>query len=191
MWPESAARLGVDYVVEGALHQTEEQVAVNVQLIQTSDQAHLFARRYEAELRDIFRMQSSIAQDIAAHIPSIAGKVRGEQVTRKPTENLAAYNEYIKGRYEMWKWTPESVAKAKQHFEAALARDPRFALACDGLANLYGYLGLWGFLPPDEAEPLSVVLWAAGFRTRSHLGRTAHPRRLSSPEMPLRRRLFL
>jgi TolB-like protein/DNA-binding winged helix-turn-helix (wHTH) protein/Flp pilus assembly protein TadD len=153
--------IGVDYVVEGALHHTEEQVAVNVQLIQTGDQAHLFARRYKAELRDIFRMQSSIAQDIAAHIPSTAGKARGEQVTRKPSENLAAYNEYIKGRYEMWKWTPESVAKAKQHFETALAWDPRFALACDALANLYGYLGMWGFLPPNEMEPLR---WFYGLR---------------------------
>jgi tetratricopeptide (TPR) repeat protein len=151
----------VDYVVEGAVRRTEAQVAVNVQLIQTSDQSHIFARRYEEELRNIFHMQGSIAQDIAAHIPSIGGKPRGEQVTRKPPENLAAYNEYIKGRYEMWKWTPESAAKAKQHFEAALACDPRFALACDGLANLYGYLGMWGFLPPNEMEPLR---WFYGWR---------------------------
>jgi len=153
--------LDVDYVVEGALHRTEDQVAISVQLIQTSDQTHLSANRYEAEMRDIFRVQSSIAQDIAAHIPSIADKVPTEQVPRKPTENLAAYNEYIKGRYEMWKWTPESVAKAKQHLEAALARDPCFALACDGLANLFGYLGFWGFLPPDEAEPYR---WFYGMR---------------------------
>ena len=153
--------LGADYIVEGALHRTEEQITVNVQLIQTSDQVHLFARRYQAELRDIFRMQGSIAQDIGKQIPSIAGKVREERTTRKVTDNLAAYNEYIKGRYEMWKWTPEGVERAKRHFEAALAQDPNFALACDALANLYGYLGLWGFLPPDEAEPYR---WFYGMR---------------------------
>ncbi|MBZ5568175.1 MAG: winged helix-turn-helix domain-containing protein [Acidobacteriia bacterium] len=146
--------LDVDYVVEGALRHSEVQVAVNVQLIQTSDQAHLFARRYEADLRDIFHIQNSIAQDIAAHIPSMADKIRGEQVRRQPTENLAAYSEYIKGRYEMWKWRPESVTKAKKHFEAALKHDAEFALACDGLANLYWYLGFWGFAPPDETEPI-------------------------------------
>ena len=155
---KDVARIGreldVDYAVEAGVRRTEDEVAINVQLIQASDQVHLFARKYEAELRDIFHMQSSIAQGIAAHIPSIADKVRGEQVTRKPTEDLAAYTEYIKGRYEMWKWTPEGVAKAKQHFEAALARDDRFALACDGLANLYWYLGFWGFAPPDETEPI-------------------------------------
>ncbi len=148
--------LDVDYVVEGALHHGEEQVVVNVQLIQVSDQAHLFARRYQGGLRDIFEMYGSIAQEISAQIPSVAREARGAQVTRKPTENLAAYTEYIKGRYEMWKCTPESIAKGKQHYEAALTLDPRFALACDGLANLYGYLGLWGFSPADETEPLRM-----------------------------------
>ncbi len=165
--------LGVDYVVEGAVRHDKERVAVNAQLIQTSDQAHLFARRYEAELSDIFRIQRSVAQDIAAHIPAVADKVRGKQLKWKVTESLTAYNEYIKGRYEMWKWTPESVGKAKQHFEAALAYDPNFALACDGLANLYGYLGLWGFLPPDEAEPYR---WFYGLRAFELNPTLAEPR---------------
>jgi TolB-like protein/tetratricopeptide (TPR) repeat protein len=146
--------LGVDYVVEGGVRRENDHITVNVQLVQTSDQAHLFARKYEAELRDIFQLQSSVAQDIAAHIPSIAVEVHGERAPRKPTEDVVAYNEYIKGRYEMWKWTPEGVAKAKQHFEAALAHDRTFALACDALANLHWYLGFWGFAPPDQMEPI-------------------------------------
>jgi TolB-like protein/Flp pilus assembly protein TadD len=155
---KDVARIGreldVDYVVEGTLRHREHQIVINVQLIQTSDQAHLFARKYEAEPRDIFHMQTSIAQGIAAHIPSIADKVNGAQITRKPTEDLAAYNEYIKGCYEMWKSTPEGMAKAKQHFEAALALDAKFALACDGLAELHWHLGFWGFAPPDQMEPI-------------------------------------
>jgi TolB-like protein/Flp pilus assembly protein TadD len=146
--------LGADYVVEGALRHSEDQVVINVQLIQTSDQTHLFASKYEVPPREIFLIPSSVAQDIAAHVPSIAEHVRGKAVTCTPTEDLAAYGEYIHGRYEMWKWTREGVTKAKRHFEAALAHDPHFALACDGLANLYWYLGFWGFLPPDETEPI-------------------------------------
>jgi TolB-like protein/tetratricopeptide (TPR) repeat protein len=146
--------LNVDYVVEGGMRRSNDHLAISVQLIEVSDQTHLFAKQYEAQLHDIFEIQSSIAQGVAEHIPAIVHQAGGEHATRKPTENLAAYNEYIKGRYEMWKWTPESVTKAKQYFEAALEHDPKFALACDGLANLYGYLGFWGFLPPTEAEPL-------------------------------------
>ena len=162
---KDVARIGrelhLDYVVEGSVRRTDQDVVVNVQLIQTEGQAHLFAKRFEGPLGDVFQVQDSIALGIAWHIPSIGHSARWKQVTRKPTENPAAYNEYIKARYEMWKWTPECVAKAREHFEAALACDPRFALACDGLANLYGYLGMWGFLPPDEAEPLR---WFYGMR---------------------------
>jgi len=165
--------VGVDYVVEGAVRHAGDRVAVNVQLVQSSDQTHVFAKRYDSELRAIFDMQTSIAREIGAHIPSLAGQVRSEQARRKPTENLAAYHEYIQARYEMWKWTPEGVAKAKQHFESALACDPGFALACDGLANLYGYLGMWGFLPPDDAEPLR---WFYGTRAAELDPMLAEPR---------------
>jgi TolB-like protein/Flp pilus assembly protein TadD len=153
--------LGVDYVVEGALRGSDERIVANVQLIQASDQTHLFAQRYLGKFGDIFSVQSAIARDIVEHIPSLAGQARSGRMTRKAPANLVAYNEYIKGRYEMWKWTPEAVETAKQHFEAALAQEPNYAMACDALANLYGYLGLWGFLPPDEAEPYR---WFYGMR---------------------------
>jgi TolB-like protein/Flp pilus assembly protein TadD len=165
--------VGVDYIVEGAVRRAGERVGINIQLVQTSDQAHLFAQRYDADLGAIFDTQARIAQDVGSHIPSLAGQVRSEQARRKPTESLAAYHEYIQARYEMWKWTPEGVANARQRFEAALACDPRFALACDGLANLYGYLGMWGFLPPDEAEPLR---WFYGVRAAELDPTLAEPR---------------
>jgi len=154
-----ARELGVDYVVEGGVRRIEDRLGINAQLIQTSDQAHLFARKYDAAMRDVFSLYRCIAQDIAACLPCIPDRLRAQvpvsdRAIRKPTESLTAYNEYIKGRYEMWKWTPDSVGKAKQHFEAALAHDPKFALACDCLANLYWYLGFWGFGPPDEMEPI-------------------------------------
>lgn len=149
--------LGVDYVVEGALHHSGEQVAINVQLIKTSDQAHLFARRYEAELRDMFHMQRSVAQDIAAHIdaPGVAEEVHGRLAwahsRRKPTENLSAYNEYIQGRYLTERMTPEATAKARQHFEDAIKRDPEFALAYVALADLYSQVGYTGYMRPRDA----------------------------------------
>ena len=155
--------LGVDYIVEGALHHTEEQVAVNVQLIHTSDQSHIFARRYQEELRNIFRMQRSIAQDVAAHIdaPGLAGEVQRRLARAKgrsrPTENLSAYNEYIQGRYLLERLTPEAMARAKQHFEDAIGRDPEFALAHDALADLYSWIGYTGYMRPIDA-------YSIGFR---------------------------
>jgi serine/threonine-protein kinase len=150
-----ARELGVDYVVEGAFRQGSGQAVVNVQLIQTSDQTHLFARRYEAELRDIFQMHSSIAQDIATHIdaPGVFEAVRGRltwaHAKRTPTENLAAYDDYIQGRY--LRLTPEAMAGAKRLFEDAIARDPEFALAHMALADLYTWLAYPGYMRPRDA----------------------------------------
>lgn len=150
-----ARELGVKYVLEGGVRRTGSQVGINVQLIQASDQAHLFAQRYETELCEVFALQNSVARAIAVHIPLVADKTRigaeGGHVVRKPTEDTAAYNAYIQGRYHLNKYTPEGMAKARQYFEEALARDPNFALPNDGLAELFWYLGFYGFTPPREA----------------------------------------
>ncbi len=149
--------LGVDYVVEGGVRCAGDRLQINVQLIQVRDQTHLFAQRYDAEMRDVFGLHNCIAQAITRHVPAIAdtmcdGVILHERVRRKPTEDLAAYNEYIKGRYEMWKLTAESTAEARGHFDAALARDPKFALACNALAELYWYLGIWGYAPSKQSD---------------------------------------
>ena len=149
--------LGVDYVVEGAVLPNGDQVGINVQLIQVSDQTHLVAKKYDAQMRDIFSLHSSVALAIARHVPAIAdamrdGVVLPEHVRRKPTDDLAAYNEYIKGRYHIYRLTAEGTMEARRHFEAALARDPAFALACNALSELYWYLGICGFAPSRETD---------------------------------------
>lgn len=156
-----ARELGVDYVVEGAFRQTAGQAVVSAQLIQTTDQAHLFAKRYEAELRDIFHLHRSIAQDIATHIdaPGVVEAVRSRLTwvhgRRTPTEDLAAYNEYIQGRH--LRLTPEAMAGAKRHFEEAIARDPQFALPHMALAELYTWLGYTGYMRPKDAYAIGVT----------------------------------
>ena len=154
--------LAVDYLVEGSVQRTEDAVAANVQLIQVSDQTHLFGRRYQSPLRDLFNMQNSIAQTIAAHIPSIANRVRAGAIgvacgPKKHTGNLAAYNEYIKGRCDLFKATPEAWANAKQHLERAIALDPEFALGHAALGEFYWYLGYIGLVPPREAHSAGMV----------------------------------
>jgi TolB-like protein len=87
--------VAVDYVVEGGVRRAEGRIAINIQLIQVMDQMHLFARKYDAGTGDIFQLQSDIAQNIAAHIPGVAGKLAprvqavGGCMTR-PTKNLVA-----------------------------------------------------------------------------------------------------
>jgi TolB-like protein len=150
--------LGVDYVVEGAVRRSENQVAINLQLIQATDQAHVFARKYDVEMSDLFSLQSRIAEDVATHIPSVSG-LRWGHARKKPTEDMPAYQLYLQGRHHMYKQTPEGLAKAKKCFEDAIARDPQFALAYDALGESCWWTGFYGYAPPKQAY--SPGLWAA------------------------------
>ncbi len=149
--------LGVDYAVEGGVHRSEDQVGINVQLIQVNDQTHLYAKKFNAELRDIFSLQSAIAGEIAAHLalaPQTDKSRAGPAVfapPKRPTRDLAAYNLYLQGRHHLYHWAPESAGKARQYLEQAIARDPEFALAYDSLGELYWSLSLYGYMLPKEA----------------------------------------
>lgn len=152
--------LDVDYIVEGAVRRTADQVTINVQLIQTSDQTHIFANKYDASMRDIFSAHRCIAQAIATQIPSIADRVRtgtalGGRPSRKPTDDPVAYNLYLQGRFRMY----HDIADAKHYFEEAIARDPHFALAYDALAEYHWWVGFMGLASPKETFALG--LWAA------------------------------
>jgi TolB-like protein len=156
--------LGLDYVVEGGVRRNEDQVVMNVQLIQITDQTHVFARKYAAELSDMFNVVNCAASDIADSIGITAtpgdkspGLSAGRRALKKPTEDLAAYNEYIQARYYMGKPTAEGFVEAKQRLERAVERDPEFALAYDALAEINWMLGYFGIIPPRNAFSDGIV----------------------------------
>ena len=156
--------LGVDYVVEGGARRGEDRVTVNVQLIETAGQTHVFARKYEAELRGIFGVVDRAASDIvdSLGLPAAAEGRRGDapaggHVRKKPTEDLAAYNDYIQARYDMSKGSAEGFAEAGRHLESAIARDPGFALAHDAMAEVHWLLGYMGYIPPQKAYSAGIA----------------------------------
>src|SRR5579871_1840912 len=122
---EIGHELAVNYIVEGSVTRAGGRMTVNLQLIQVSDQTHLFARKYDSKAGDVFQVYNSIAQDIAAHIPSLDPTLRAhiadkaEHVRRVPTHDIVAYNLYLQGRFRMYR----DVANAKPYFVQALTRD--------------------------------------------------------------------
>jgi len=156
--------LDVDYVVEGGVHHEQDRLTVNAQLIQVKDQMHIFARKYDVELRDIFKLMNRAASEIAESvgITPVTGDNEGSGVggheRKEPTGDMAAYNEYILGRHFLDEATAEDFAKAKQHLESAIARDPEFAPAYDALAELNWYLGYLGYMPPRKAFSAGIML---------------------------------
>jgi TolB-like protein len=156
--------LAVDFIVEGSVRCTDSRVALNLQLIRVSDQAHVWAHRYDTELGDVFGAQTAIAQAIAAQlgVASPTAAPCAARPIRKPTEDLEAYTLYRQGRHHLSIQTPEHFAAAKRCFEQAVARDPQFALAYDALADLFWYFGFFGYAPPNDVvgPGMSYVLRA-------------------------------
>jgi tetratricopeptide (TPR) repeat protein len=157
--------LTVDYVVDGAVRRHDDHVVITMQLVRVSDQAHVFAKRDEADLGDIFNVYQGLARAIGAQIgiPSVlddqaASAAVAARPPRKPTADLVAYNCYIQGRYHLDRGeSPASWMKAREYLEAAIAHDPQFALAHDGLADLWWHAGFFGMVPPRDALSKGIV----------------------------------
>ena len=157
--------LSLDYVVEGSVHRTDERVTLVVQLVHAAEQTDIFARRYDAPLGEMFALERAVAHAIGEQIGVVpvaerlgAGEAVGPRPPRKPTQDLVAYNSYIQGRYYLDRGeSPESWKKAREFLEAAIARDPQFALAYDALAELWWTAGFFAFMPPREALSIGIV----------------------------------
>lgn len=133
-----------------------------MQLIQASDQTHLCAKKYEVALGDAFKLHDQIVLCLAANIPSIADRVRSGHIgpasaSKLATDNFMALNEYVHGRKFMDLPTAQSLAVARKHLEAAIARDPDFAAAYDALAEVYWHLGYFGYMRPRDAFAAGIL----------------------------------
>ena len=160
-----ARELALDYIVEGSVNRSGECVALAVQLVRAADQTDIFARRYESTLAEMFALERTVAQAISEQIGIVpvaggpgAGGARAARPPKKPTRDLVAYDSYIQGRYHLDRGeSPESWKEARRFLEAAIARDPQFALAYDALAQLWWLAGFFAFVPPREALSIGIV----------------------------------
>ena len=137
--------LNVKYVLEGSVQKLRDRVRVNVQLIDTASGNHIWAKRFNHKTEDIFKLQDEI---ISTTVRKLALKVYQSelaQVMKKDTENLEAYDYYLKAYYHFFRRSREDIATALQFFEKAVEIDPDYAPAYVGLAKSrtwavnYGY----------------------------------------------------
>ena len=142
-------RLRVGTILEGSVRSAGNRVRVAAQLIKVADESHLWSERYEREMTDIFAIQDDIAQAIAKAL-----KVK-LATHRRATTNVEAFQSYLQGLYLYQRYTPESLAKAKESFEQALRHDPTCAPAYAGLAVYYYGLGALGIQRMTEMAPLA------------------------------------
>lgn len=141
--------LGVQYVLEGSVRRSGDRVRIAAQLIQVSDQTHLWAQTYDRNLRDVFGIQSEVAHAIAEEISL---KLPPEQQGPKgaSTVNPEAFDLYLNGRYFSHRGS-DGIPRAIENFQRAIAKDPDYALAYSGLADAHATQALWAWESPKQA----------------------------------------
>jgi len=151
--PQIAKQLGVANILEGSVQKVADQVRVNVQLINATTDAQLWAESFDRQLTDIFRIESEIAKTIA---DTLQAKLTGSEkraLAAQPTENSQAHEFYLKGRYFWNKRTANDLKTATTYFQQAIDKDSNYALAYAGLADSYGLLPDFGAGSPQESYP--------------------------------------
>ena len=148
--------LGAEYVLEGSVRRDADKVRISAQLIQTKDQARIWARQYDRELSGLLVLQSEIAQEAADEILLALGE-RKAAIAPSPTsqspKSYEAYDLYLRGRYFWAKRTRQGFQQAAECFEQAIAKDPSYAPAYAGLADTYTLMSEYGYAPPSEVIP--------------------------------------
>jgi TolB-like protein/Tfp pilus assembly protein PilF len=121
--------LGVRYVVEGSVRQSENRVRITGQLVDAATGTHLWAERFEGTLDDIFELQDQIATSIVGAVASQLERAEIERARRKPTGSLSAYDNYLRAMPHLHRGTREAINEALPLFYKAMQIDPEFASA--------------------------------------------------------------
>jgi TolB-like protein/AraC-like DNA-binding protein/Tfp pilus assembly protein PilF len=141
--PEMAKELNVSYFVEGSGQKIGDQILLNIQLIEGATDKHLWAKQYRREAKDIFELQQEVAKNIAQEIEAIITPDEQKRIEENPTDDLVAYDLYLKGAHEWTSGTRDALVKAIPFFKQAVERDDKFALAYAALGISYYYMDIF------------------------------------------------
>jgi serine/threonine protein kinase len=148
---EIGKKLNVRALLEGSVRKAGNRLRISAQLINVADGYHLWSEKYDRDMENVFAIQDEISLAI---VDKLKIKLLGEEkakILRRYTDNLEAYNLYLKGRF-YWNTRTEGGLKISlDYFQKAIEKDPEFAVAYSGLADSYSTLGFYDFLPKKDA----------------------------------------
>ena len=150
--PEIGRQLNVDAVLEGSVLRDHDRIRITAQLIETTDDKHIWADEYDRDLRDMLSLQSEVARAIARQVNSILVPQRQLRVSVDRKLDPQATDAYLRGLDYLRKGTGDALRIAIGHFERAIALDPTYALPYSGLADSYVQLSEY-YQPPREGMP--------------------------------------
>ncbi|MDH4092616.1 MAG: adenylate/guanylate cyclase domain-containing protein [Cyclobacteriaceae bacterium] len=146
-------QLKVSHVLEGSVRKSGNKLRITAQLIKVSDGFHLYSEKFDRMLEDIFDVQDEISLAILDAIKSKILPTEKEAVLKKYTDNLEAYDAYLKGRFHVNNFSLDELLKAIGYFDAAIAIDPNYAIAHASRAFSYMVIHDFKWLPSEKSKP--------------------------------------
>ena len=144
--------LNVRAVLTGSVKQIGDQIVITVRLDDAQNNRHIWGEQYVRKFADILNVQGEIVQEVSTNLRVKLTNEAEQQLAKRYTDNVEAYQLYLKGQYEWKKHTQKDLLKSIEYYNQALEKDPNYALAYTGIAVSYGGLGN-SYLPPNEAFP--------------------------------------
>jgi TolB-like protein/tetratricopeptide (TPR) repeat protein len=156
--PVAAGReLGVDAVLEGSIQSAAGRLRGTMRLLRVSDGATLWAESFDERVGDIFSLQDSISERVSGALALRLTEAQRTLLTRHDTEDVEAYQLYLKGRFFWNKRTREGFQRGLALFEQAIERDPAYARAHVGVADSHIGLAYYEYERPRDAMPRATA----------------------------------
>ena len=154
---EVGETLRVRTVLEGSVRKAGDRLRITASLVDVESGYNLWAETYDRAGGDVFVVQDELARAVVGALRVHLEEGESEPLVRPSTPNLDAYTLYLKGRYHWYRRTVDGLRQAISFFEQAVARDPTYALAYNGIGDAYSLLAAhdYGAMPPAEAFPLA------------------------------------
>ncbi len=151
---EIGKELDAGTILEGSVRKSGNRVRVTIQMVDPTKDKHLWAESYDRELQDVFAIQTEIAQRVTDALKVQLLSSEREDIERKPTASVEAYELYLKGRYRIGLRARRDMDEALKYFKEAIKLDARCAVAYAGISDVYHFSSHRGWLTPEEAFPL-------------------------------------
>jgi TolB-like protein/Flp pilus assembly protein TadD len=155
------SRMNVATVISGSVRRSRDDLRITAQIIDGASGCYAWSESFDRKIEAGFAVQQEIAKAVLNRLQEGASSL-GMRAKRAPTDNLAAYNLYLQGRYHLSQRTEETLRKAVDFFEKVISEDPHYAEAYSGLADAYSLLAHYGGVAPAEvwAKAAANAAWA-------------------------------
>ncbi|MDK1388551.1 adenylate/guanylate cyclase domain-containing protein [Sinorhizobium sp. 8-89] len=151
--------LSVRYVLEGSVRKSGNRVRITAQLIDATTGGHLWAERFDRDLTDIFAVQDDVTQQIVGALALNLTEGDQQRLATEQTDNLEAYDYFLRGREQLWRFTREKNIQGRELLQRAIELDPKFAPAYAFLAfaNMLDYGNQWSPSPSTSMQQAEVL----------------------------------